>query len=73
MTISLRLSDEDTCIIRSYAKLKNQTISEIMREAILEQIEREYDLRAYDVAFQEYRENPVTYSQNEIERELGLS
>lgn len=44
-----------------------------MRKAILEQIEDEYDLEVYEKAMAEYRKNPVTYSLEEVEKELGLS
>jgi len=70
MTISLRLNDEDTKLIRSYAKLKRKSVSEIMRSAIIEQIETEYDLKAYEKAMAEHKKNPVTYSLDEVEKEL---
>lgn len=73
MTISLRLSDEDTNMIRSYAKLKKQSVSEVMRLAIMEQIETEYDLKAYEKAMKAYKLNPISYSQDEVEKELGLN
>lgn len=72
MTISLRLSDEDAEIIRCYAKLKNQSVSEVMRRAVLEQISNEYDLAAYEKTLKEHSENEVTYSLYEIEESLGL-
>jgi RHH-type transcriptional regulator, rel operon repressor / antitoxin RelB len=72
MAISLRLNDEDTNIIRSYAKLKKQSVSEVIRAAIMDQIETEYDLKVYDEAMIEFKNNPITYSQDDVERELGL-
>jgi len=72
MTISLRLSNEDTNIIKSYAKLKKQSVSAVIRNAVMEQIETEYDLKLYEKAMKEFRLNPVTHSQNDVERELGL-
>ena len=32
----------------------------------------EYDLKCYEEAMKDYREDPVTYSLDEIEQELGL-
>lgn len=32
----------------------------------------EYDLKCYEEAMKAYREDPVTYSLDEVERELGL-
>ncbi|NMA70280.1 MAG: ribbon-helix-helix protein, CopG family [Desulfitobacterium sp.] len=72
MTISIRLTPEEAELIRAYANLKNQSVSEVMRRAILEQIEDEFDLDVYEKAMTEYRENPKTYSLDEIEKEMGL-
>ena len=72
MTVSVRLSDEDTTLIKSYAQIKNVTLSELIRKAILEQIEDEYDLESYNKAIKEYRKNPKTYTLKEIKEELNL-
>ena len=32
----------------------------------------EYDLKAYEKAMEEYKKNPVTYSLDEVKKELGL-
>ena len=48
MTISLRLSDEDSTLIKKYAELKNMTVSEMIRQTVLERIEDEFDLTAYN-------------------------
>ena len=70
-TISLRLNDADTELVRSFAKLKNISVSELFREAVLERIEDEIDRRAFDKAMAEFKKNPVTYSLDEVEQELG--
>ena len=72
MTISLRLNEEDGKLIKSYAELNGMSISELVRQAVLEHIEEKYDLQAYEKALQAYHADPVTYSQEEVERELGL-
>lgn len=72
MTISLRLNDEDTNLIKSYAELNGITVSELIRRSVLERIEDEFDLKAYNQAMEEFKSNPVTYSLEEVERELGL-
>ena len=73
MTISLRLNDDDTQLIKSYAALNGISVSEAIRRAVIERIEDEFDLKAYDKALEEYKKNPVTYSLDEIERELELN
>jgi hypothetical protein len=72
MTISLRLNDADTMLFKKYAELNGITISELVRQSVIERIEDEYDLKAYEKAMAEYKVNPVTYSLDEVERELGL-
>ena len=72
MNISVRLNDEDAALIKSYANLKNITVSDLVRKAVLEQIEDEYDLHLYNKAMEEYKQDPVTYSLDVIEKELGL-
>ena len=72
MTISLRLSDEDTLLIKKYAELKKLSVSDLIRQTVMERIENEYDLEMFDKAMAEYKNNPVTYSLEEVEKELGL-
>lgn len=72
MTISLRLNEQDTELIKSYAALQNVSVSEVIRRIVLEHIEDEYDLKEYEKALAEYKANPVTYSLDDVEKELGL-
>lgn len=72
MTISLRLNDEDTVLFKKYAELNGITVSELLRQSVIERIEDEYDLNAYKEAMAEFKKNPVTYSLDEVEKEPGL-
>ncbi len=72
MTISLRLSNEDSLLIKKYAELKKMSVSELVRQSVMERIEDEYDLKAYQKAMETFRKDPTTYSLDEVERELGL-
>ncbi len=72
MTLSLRLNDDDMQLIKAYADLNGMTVSEVVRRSVMEKIEDEYDLAAYNKAMEEYKVNPKTYSLDEVERELGL-
>lgn len=72
MTISLRLSDEDTLLIKKYAEMNHLSVSELIRQAVIERIETEYDLEMFEKALAEYKNNPITYSLDEMEEELGL-
>lgn len=72
MTISVRLNDEETMLIKKYAELNNISVSDLIRQTVIERIEDEYDLELFNEALKEYKENPKTYSLKEIEKELGL-
>lgn len=72
MTVSLRLNKEDEMLIKKYAELKQMSLSDLFRNALLEKIEEEYDLDCYKKAIAEYKENPETYSLEEVKKELGL-
>lgn len=72
MTISLRLNEEDALLIKKYAELNKLSVSDLIRQAVMDRIETEYDLEMFDKAMAEYRENPVTYALDDVERELGL-
>jgi len=72
MTISLRLNEADSILFKKYAELHGISVSELLRRSVIEHIEEEYDLQAYEEAIAEYHENPITYSLDEVEKELGL-
>ena len=72
MAISLRLSEEDTALFKQYAEMNRMSVSEMVRQAVMDKIEDEYDLKAYQQAMEEYLKDPTTYSLDEVERELGL-
>ena len=72
MTISVRLNKEDTELIKAYAKINSISISDLVRNAVLEKIEQEYDLECYKKAMKKYKENPTTYTLEEVEKELGI-
>lgn len=70
MTISLRLNDKDSELIRAYASMNGMTVSELVRRTVLERIEDEYDLKTYEKAMEEYSKNPVTFTHAEVRRML---
>lgn len=72
MTISIRLNDEDSMLFKKYAEINGMSVSELVRQSVLERIEDEYDLAVYEKAMEEYRKNPVTYTLEEVTKELGL-
>ena len=73
MTVSLRLNKEEERLIKKYAELKQVSLSELFRTALIEKIEDEYDLQCYEKAIKEYNDDPKTYTLEEVEKELGLN
>lgn len=72
MSISVRLSKAETEVIKKYAELKGMTVSDLVRQSVLERIEDEHDLTAYHKAMAAFQKDPVTHTLDEVERELGL-
>ena len=72
MTVSLRLNEEEERLIKKYAEIKNMSLSELFRNALIEKIEDEYDLKLYKKAVEEYKKNPKTYTLEEVKKELGI-
>ena len=73
MTISLRLNTADSELVKAYAEMYGITVSELLRRSVMERIEDEFDLKAYEEAMAEYKKNPVTYTLDEVIEELDLT
>lgn len=72
MAFSIRLTEQEKKLADSYAKLHSMSLGEAFKRALFEKIEDEYDLEVYEEAIEEYRKNPVTYTLDEVKKELGL-
>ena len=72
MNISLNLNEQDSVLFQKYAEQKNMSVAELIRAIVLEKIEEELDLKAYEKAMEEFHKNPVTYSLEEVKKELEL-
>ena len=72
MTISLRLNEEESVLFKRYAEINGITISDLVRQAVWDRIEDEYDLEVYERAIAEHRRNPITYSHDEVVKMLEL-
>lgn len=68
-TISLRVDDRDSKLIRDYAKLKNTSVSDLMRNAIIEKIEDELDVENFDRILASME---TTHSLDDVKKDLGL-
>ena len=72
MSVSIRLNDEEAKLIKIYCTLHNISVSDLFRQAVIERIEDEYDLKCYEEAMKKYEKAPATFSLEEVEKELGL-
>ncbi len=70
MSISVRFSKEDENIIKKYAEINGLSVSELLRKSVMERIEDEIDLKLYKEVMDEFKNNPVTYTLDEVERKL---
>ena len=72
MSFSIRLNTNEKALAESYAKLHSLSLAEAFKQALFEKIEDEYDIALAEIAYKEYKENPKTYSHNEVIEMLGL-
>ncbi|MCR3906230.1 type II toxin-antitoxin system RelB family antitoxin [Peloplasma aerotolerans] len=72
MSISIRMNEKELELIKKYAELNGSSVSEVMRKAILEKIEDEFDIFLYEKAFKSYEQNPKTYTIEEAKTLLGI-
>lgn len=70
-TTAIRLSDEESRLIKNYAKSQRRSVSDVIRLAILDQIEDEYDLSLFSEAKKEFEANPKTISHEEMMSKYG--
>ena len=71
-TMTVRLSKDDKEIIARYAQSKGRTVSDFVRELILERIEDKFDLELYRKALAEYKKDPKSYKLDEVARLIDI-
>ena len=67
-TMTIRLNAEDKELISDYAKTFGKTVSDFMREAAIERIEDEIDLKAWEDANREFEQDSTVITAEEIEK-----
>lgn len=72
MSMSVRLSPEEKELFQSFAKMHGLSMSELVRRSVMERIEDDHDLRVALKALEEYKDDPVTYSHDEVRKMLGF-
>ena len=69
---SVRLTEEESGLIRSYCAIHGISMSDALKRALIERIEDEFDLAEFESAKKRYEEKHVSYSLEEVRKELGL-
>lgn len=67
-TISLLMDNRNIKFLRNYAKLKNTSVLDLMRNPVIEKIEDELDAKNFDRILATMEKN---YSLNDVKKELG--
>ncbi len=70
-TISIRIPEEDLTILKAYAKLNNKSLSEMIRQTMLERIEDEFDKEVF-ATYEEEKDSIATRPINQLWKELDL-
>ena len=69
---SIRFTREEERAINEYADFANRSFSDVVKSAILDKLEDEYDIKIGQEAYEEYLKDRVTYTHEEVLNELGL-
>ncbi|WP_315437297.1 type II toxin-antitoxin system RelB family antitoxin [uncultured Selenomonas sp.] len=73
MSLAVHLSPRDAKLFKKHAARSGMTLSAFAAAAMRERMEDELDRQAYEEAMAEFRKNPITYTLEEVEKELGLA
>lgn len=66
MSITMRVTEKERKLIKEFADFYGMNTSEYIRKVVLEKIEDEFDLKAYEEAEAEFEKNPKTYTLQEV-------
>lgn len=70
MIMNIEVTKEEYELIDSYAKFHGCSVTDAFKRALFEKIEDEIDKAESDIGYREFLKNPVTYSMEEMKREL---
>ena len=71
-TITLRTSDQERQLITQFAEFHGKSLSQYIKDIVLEKIEDEYDLKKAEEAYEEYLTDSTTYTLEEFKQRHGL-
>jgi predicted DNA-binding protein len=67
---AIRFEPEERELIQAYAKLHGKNFSTVVREAVLERIEDEYDIKLYNEAILD--DDGIRYTLDEVKKMHGI-
>ncbi|RAN56396.1 translation repressor RelB [Dolosigranulum pigrum] len=70
--VSVRLNKEEEKAINSYATLTGQPVSQLLKQALLREIEDKVDYTIGVEALEEYEKDLQTFTIDEVAGELGI-
>jgi hypothetical protein len=70
--LSVRMSEEEYKTLEAYAKTHGVSLNKAIKDAFFDMLEDQYDLEVFDKAYAAYQKDPVTYTSDEVEKELGI-
>lgn len=71
-TITVRLNHNEEELFKGYSQLSGESISTLLKKALKNNIEDDFDLKAYQEAYQEYQKDPETISHADFKKQLGF-
>ncbi len=69
-TISLRLEEADATLIKEFAWMNQMTVSDLIRQTVMEKIAEDFDLKVYEKAIKDFHQDPATYTHGEVGKML---
>jgi len=69
---TIRMSDKDKALMESYAEFYGVTLSEFIRQSVMERLEDEFDIRCADEAYSDYLKDPETVPFKDVKKKYGL-
>ena len=69
---SIRFSKEEEKVINEYAEFANKTFSDVVKSAILEKLEDEYDIKVANEDYEEYLKNPKSHPIEDLFEEFDV-
>lgn len=70
VAVTVNFHEKAVELMKEFAAKKNLSLSEYCKQAILDRLEDDEDIRDANAAYTEYLKNPVTLSHEEFWREL---